>query len=297
MEQRLRACANLVACTIRTLRADEHFGDASLPVRRFDVLILMDAQDVTEDEVARVAGRANRVVLIGEIGSSPATAAARNAIPGRSSDATASRPGLLQRLWNALHCDPRRLPYSWLREGERLCCRLRPINPSQRRWLERERVADFPDIELRILAQPRKSPVLAEVLFPPGYSIQHAKEYIVRELDEWPISTSGAGVRWDEQPDRIVLRLTEGPLSDSVVVALGAGVRETVGRPSDGQPSADGSAGWHTCCLEFDHAAGWRRERVEEWVQRHLGLVDLGRTVQLEQRYWTDLVRAEDGRA
>jgi hypothetical protein len=299
MEKRLHACANLVASTIRALPADEHFGDTSHPGRRFDLLMLMDAQDVTEDELARVAGRANRLVLIGEADPSRevAVAGVRKPIPGKPDGATPRRPSLLQRLWNALHCDPRRLPYSWFREGERLCCRLRPITPGQRRWLERERVVDFQDIELRILAQPRKSPVLAEVLFPPGYSIQHAKEYIVRELEEWPISAGGASIRWDEQPDRIVLRLAEGPLSNSVVVGLGAGMREMVGDPSNGQASAEESAGWHTGCLEFDRAAGWHRERVEEWIKRRLGLVDLGRTVQLEQKYRTDLVPAEDGRA
>ena len=81
-------------------------------------------------------------------------------------------------------------------------------------------VADFPEIELRILAQPRKPPVLAEVVFPLGYSIQQAKEYILRELEEWPVSAMGASMRWDEQPERIVLRLAEPPIPHAVAVQL-----------------------------------------------------------------------------
>src|SRR5438270_5422696 len=59
---------------------------------------------------------------------------------------------------NLLHWDPRALPFAWRQEGGRLCCDLRRITPDQRRWLESERVADSPDIELRILALPRLAP-------------------------------------------------------------------------------------------------------------------------------------------
>jgi hypothetical protein len=312
----LRQSANLVAATIRALPADKHFGDASQPVARVDLVILVEAQDVPEEEIAGVAGRTNRLVLIGEPASPPGACVPRKAIPGPTSRPVATRPSLLQRLWNALHCDPRRLPYAWFREGERLCCRLHSITPSQRQWIERESVADFPEIELRILAPPRKAPVLAEVLFPLGYSIQQSKEFIFRELEEWPISAGGSSVRWDEQPDRIVLRMAEGPLPNTVPVVLGAGVREMVGTPVHEQALSEHSLDmqspavawspdrttnrrtgtetttecvpqlcWQTCCLEFERAAGWHRERAEEWVQKHLGLVDLGRTVRLEHPY------------
>jgi hypothetical protein len=34
--------------------------------------------------------------------------------------------------------------------------------------------------------------------------------------------------------------------------------------------------------VEFDRTAGWQREPAEQWVQQHLGLRDLGRTVRLD---------------
>jgi hypothetical protein len=277
----LQKGANLVAATTSALAADEHFGDAAQPPTSFDVLLLLEAQDLAEAEIVRFAGRANRVVLIGESAafSESENSVPRRAQPGAPRPTVAPRAGLFQRLWHTLHCDPRRLSYSWIREGEQLCCRLRPITSEQRRWVEKESVADTPEIELRILAQPRKAPVLIEVLFPRGYSIQQAKEYILRELGELPISANAASVRWDERPEHIVLRLAEPSLPHAETVVLEPGVREMIGTPAEGQEGH--SAGWHTCCIEFERAAGWQRQGAEEWAQRRLGLVDLGRTKRL----------------
>jgi hypothetical protein len=285
LDQRLLDCVNLVAATVAGLEVDDHFGDVVRPRRTFDLLILLEAHEVTEAEFARVAGRASRSVLIGE----PADLS-------RSENATAlgtvcGKPGVhphfLQRMWNGLHCDPRCLPYAWFRESGRLCCRLRPVAPEQRRWVECERLADFPEIELRILAQPRKPSELVEVVFPPGQSIHQAKEYIFKELEELPISTSGRGLRWDEQPDRLVLHLTDQLPSHSQSIVLEPGLRERIATPllPEGNGEALEAGGWQTCCLEFDRSAGWDRRRAEEWVQRRLGLVDLGRTAWLQEPY------------
>src|SRR5207249_4248661 len=168
---------------------------------------------------------------------------------------------------------PSRSPAAWVQEGDRICCRLRPVAAEQRRWLESERVADSPEIELRILAMPRVRPVLAEVMFPPAMSVHQAKEYLYRELQEFPVQAPGRCLNWCEEADRVVLRLAATPTADATAVPLEQGVREWVG-------TADHDAGafWHTCRMEFDRAAGWDRERAETWVQNHLHLRDLGRT-------------------
>ena len=73
----------------------------------FDLLILQEAEQFTEAEFASLARRARRSVLIGE-----------------------PRPsGFLEQLWRILHWDPASLPYAWVREAGRLCCRLRPVPP------------------------------------------------------------------------------------------------------------------------------------------------------------------------
>jgi hypothetical protein len=285
MDQRLLDGVNLVAATVGGLRMDQHFGDVSRPQREFDLLILVEAHEVTESEFSTIAPRANRSILIGEPADLPALekAPARKTISAKSG----IRTSIFHRMWNALHCDPRRLPYIWFPEGDRLGCRLRPIAPEQRRWLESEQLVDSPEIELRILAPVQRPSELVEVIFPPGRTIHQAKEFIFKELEELPISTTGRGIRWDEQPDRLVLHLTDQPLNHCQPILLEVGLRERIGTPpnSNGDHVATGTDGWQTCCLEFDRSAGWERGRAEEWVRRKLGLVDLGRTALLNRPY------------
>ncbi|HXG13232.1 MAG TPA: AAA domain-containing protein [Gemmataceae bacterium] len=196
------------------------------------------------------------------------------------------RASFFQRLWHQLHCDPRRLPYAWVHDKDGLCCRLRPLPPEQRPWLECERVADFPDVELRILAPPRTPPVLAEVVFPPWMSIAQAKAYIFHELAELPVRAERHSLRWLEQPERLVLSLADSPPADAVPVVLGHGVREWVAVRTAGSEGGESHpTSWHTCLVEFDRRAGWHRRQAEEWVQQHLGIRDLGRTVRLDIPY------------
>jgi hypothetical protein len=284
LDRRLRDYASVVAATVGGLSTDEHFGNSVLPARPFDLLILLDAHTVGETEFARVAGRANRSVLIGEsVDLRPGEEVVRTS----TSDKTSIPSSFLQRLWTRLHCDPRRLPYTWFREHDRLCCRLRLLASEQRRWVESEPLADFPEIELRILAPPRKPSQLVEILFPAGLSIHQAKEFIFKELHELPIATSGRGIRWEEQPDRMVLHLTNEPLSLSQPIPLEPGLRERIGTPAliEGNGEARAAPDWQTCCLEFDRSAGWDRCRAEEWVHHRLGLRDLGRTAWLNKPY------------
>jgi hypothetical protein len=295
---RLPGYVNLVAATPAGLAADPHFGDQA-SAAPFDLLILEEADQVTEGDFLKAARRTRRWVLVGEpvwenpggAGTEalrisahdprPALAVARphaavlaRAHAGGLAHSSSLRPGFFQRLWEQLHCDPRKLPFSWAREESRLCCRLRPVGADQRRWLETERVADFPEIELRILALPRTPPALAEVVFPPSMSIHEAKEYIYRQLEELPVQAPGHSVRWVEGPDYLMFHLAATESANGTCVPLEAGVRELVGESA--------AAGWHTCRLEFDRRAGWERPQAEDWVRRHLGVRDLGRTLRLD---------------
>jgi hypothetical protein len=267
LTERLPGYAQVVAATTAALPADALFGDRSPHGSGFDLLVLEEADHVTESEFVALARRARRWVLVGEPAWEPIAEAARPA-------ARTPTVSFFHRLWQHLHCDPRRLPYTWAREGAGLCCRLWPVAPEQRPWLESERVVDFPDIELRILTLPETPPRLAEVHFPPSMSIAQAKEYIYRELQELPVRVSCPSLCWVEEPDRIVLQLADVPPPNPVPVALEGGIRELVGTRS---PAGDGTA-WETCCIEFDRHLGWQRRRAEEWAQEHLALRDLGRT-------------------
>lgn len=285
--RRVHQFASVVAATTTGLAGDPQFGDSASPPVLFDLLVLEGAHQVTESEFLNVARRARRWVLLGE----PVVERRRTppaALRGESGtpDSEAGPAGratvphsFFHRLWQSLHFDPRRLPHSWSHEKGRVCCRLRPLAPDQRRWLESEPVADSPDIELRIYAPPRTPPVLAEILFPAKTSIAQAKEYIFRELGQLPLQTVSDSLRWVEKPEQLALCLSDAPANGAVVVALEDGVRELVA------VSSTEVNGWHTCRVEFDRKAGWHRQRAEEWVRQHAGLRDPGRTVRLDVAY------------
>jgi AAA domain len=296
LAERLPGCVNVVAATTAALAGDEHFGDTSRaesggPVR-FDLLVLEEADQVTESEFLRLTRRARRWVLVGgpaaeEPASRPVPAAPaesrprrdwpRKPAPARATAPSALRPGFFQRLWQHLH-----LGSVWVKEEDRVVCRLRPVAPEQRQWLESERVADFPDVELRILNLPQCQPVLAEIVFPPAMTILQAKQYVYQQLEQVPVSTRSARRVWVEQGDRLLLRLAAEDAPRHEPIALETGIRELVGlRPAGLNGEDAGPAGWKTCCVEFDRQAGWQRERAEEWVRRHLEVRDLGRTAWL----------------
>jgi hypothetical protein len=319
LAQGLLSCANLVAVTLAGLAGDRHFSERSSQQAGFDLLIVEEAHQVTESEFLAASRRGRRWVLVGE----PAAEAEEPPAPrqterarwgGRPARVTVPRPGLFQRIWRNLHTDPRRLPAGWFLRDGRLVCRLRPVPPEQEPWVEREHVADRPEIELRIVAPPRgrrqpgeggeprergDGPQLAEVIFPGSFSVPEAKEYIYRELEELTVQARGPGVRWVEGPGRLALELSDSAVrAGAVAVALGNGVSEVVGPwvpPASGPPPAapqsgggegrEQAAGWQTYALEFDRDAGWDRERAEQWVEERLHLRDLGRTTLLALPY------------
>jgi hypothetical protein len=296
---KLRECANLVAVPSLDLAWDEHFGEsaAQTPVR-FDLLVVEHAEQITEAELFALARRCRRWILLAESSSFGQAWELSVSRPSYDRDSVRSKvdsrrnraaeAGVFQRLWNHLHCDPRRLPYAWRREADaRLCCRLRPVSSEQWRWIETERVADHPEIELRIVAPPRGATAsaadsfLAEVVFPAHTPLVDAKSYIFHELQEVPVLASVRRLRWDEQPDRFVLRLTDDAQCADTITCLDLtpGVREIVSQRRDGETVDRDS--WVTRAVEFDRTAGWERRQVEEWTQRYLSLTDLGRTALL----------------
>ena len=200
--------------------------------------------------------------------------------PRRTTRPSTLRPGFFQRLWRLLHGDPRCLPYAWFHRGGRLACRLQPASPDEERWARFEFLADRPDIELLIAAPPCAAPRLLEVVFPAGTAIHEAKVLLFRELGELTVQVRGGGYHWRDEPDRIVLDLSDDAAPESVAVDLDQGVRERVAVAT---PADNGGACWQTCALEFDRAVGWTRGRAEEWLEDHLQVRDLGRTTRLHK--------------
>lgn len=267
---RLPAWANVVAGTISALSADSGFVAAARG--DFDVLVIEEADTLTESEFLQLARLARRCVLVGA-SSSPTSQ------PEKSSSRIELRPAVFSKLWNTLHSDSARLHIAWQQRtteqdaAARWCCRFRPLQEEDRKNLETETLVDYPEIELSILVTPKSPPALAEVAFPPGMSIQEAKQFIFRELQEPALDAVSQGGWLRETPDAIHFELApgDGTVPDALI-ELAAGLHEAV---HEGK----------TRFLEFGKDAGWTRTQVDQWLQRHLHLRDLGRTMFLETGY------------
>jgi hypothetical protein len=258
---RLRHCVHVVVAPYAAL-ANGLLDDTS----HFDLLILQEAEQFSESEFASMTHLARRNVLVGE--------------PRAS--------GFFENIWRALHWDPGSLPYRWEQEACGLCCRLRPVKPEHRTRLEREFVADYPDIELRILTLPPSPPVLAEVVFPPSMSLADAKRYIFHELDELAVEPAGNQPHWSEEPNKATIWFTHdrlespgtqhsalGTQRSATTVELEPGVTEIL----------DGTESPRTLGIEFERAVGWDYQRAETWICRRLGGRALGRTARLDKAH------------
>jgi hypothetical protein len=296
LPEKLAGCANVFAAATTALPSD---ADIHMPPL-FDLLLLDQAHQMTEPELSAAVRRARRWVLIGE---TPAdreevkpypsrdrkgtgeTISKPTPLPyGRGSDTRLARPSYFQRLWQNLHVDPCRLPFSWIRRDDRLVCRLRLFVGGHEKWIETEPVVDQPDIELRILSIPRQAPQIVEVLFPVGMDIGEAKQFIFHELEETAVQTCGRSLCWFETAEEVILEFAQsGADSETLTIALESGVSERIAR----LPTSGGME-WHTCSLGFARGAGWTRQRAEEWIAERLGLRSLGRTVLLMTPYRVD---------
>lgn len=264
--------ADVIAGTLTALHTDRSFADSA--AGPFDRIVLLEADHFSEAEIIRAACRGVRLILVAQAQSRAEKRATIRSINGThvaGNGAWTARAGCFHKIWQGLHCDSHRLYYAWAWENGRLCCTLRPVSDQDRGHIEIEHVADFPEIELRILADPRAAPLLAQVVFPPAMSILQAKEFIYRELEEVAVHGQGCGAWLADEPDRYLFHLSSFSLADTISLDLEKGLREWIA-PATG----------NTCCLEFTKAAGWSRPQVDQWLDRHLQLRDLGRTMALQ---------------
>ena len=209
-------------------RRSDHTDTTAAAAHRPDLVVVSAAHAARDDELRTAAGRGRRAVLIGEAGE-----------------------GAFGRLWTLLHCEP------WRRDGGRLIGRLRPLPPGGR--LEREPVADRPDVELCIHTPTDGPPELVEVAFPADTPVARAVEYVFKELGELPVSSEAQSVLG------IAVSAAGQERAD-----LGGGVNAIVRATT---------SGWAVPAVEF--GAGWDREQASAWMHRHAVPSGSGRTVDL----------------
>ncbi len=238
----------LVGTTLALSRQPDFAAAAQFP---FDFVVLDDADRLAESDLLDILGRADRALVIG---------------------ASASTASSFAKLWRLLHRPETPATYQWSHTSDGYVCSLRPLAPADRPFLESERLADFPEIELRILSIPKQPPRLAQVAFPASLSAVDAKTFIYRELQEAAVDRVDRPKQFLDTPERftIVWECPETPTEETV--DLEPGLREAI--------CVHGNQ-LTTCHIEFDKSAGWTQPKINDWLRRHIPTLDAPRTADL----------------
>lgn len=271
---RLPSLANLLALPLSRWQADAKVREAiETPV---DLLILEDAETLTDADLLKLSRHAQRNVLV-----SSALAEALPAPPAgeKSPRLPLVAAGCWNRLWRLFGGDADQWPYRWRRDQGRLCCQLMPLSAEDLQHLECECLVDAADIELGILHRPSTRPCLAQVIFPPQHQFAEAFTFMVREVQEFPLEPLGRTGWWSEDAERVCWRLGSTQAEGAAWLAIDAGLRLGIAACALGQESTK------IACIEFDKGLGWDRAKAEDWLQRHRRGGDSERTVFLQTPY------------
>jgi hypothetical protein len=274
---KLPSFANLLAGTIIRWHTDGTFQEAG--AARVDLLIVEDAETLTEADLLKLSRQAQRCVLVGQALAEPTPAPT---VAEKASRALLPAPLVSaicwNKLWQTLGGEAGCWPCAWQREEGRLVCQLMPLSAEDRQHLEGEGLADAPDIELRILHRPRTRPCLAQVIFAPHCTFADAFRFMVREVQEFPLEPLGRTGWWSEDPQRHCRHLGPNAGRIHAWLEIEPGVR--LGTVADEHGDAT-----RTACLEFDKNAGWDCDKAEAWLYRHRSVHDHERTVFLQTPY------------
>jgi hypothetical protein len=274
---RLPSFANLLALTLSRWQADAKVREAGeTPV---DLLIIEDAETLTEADLLKLAGHAHRCVLT--------SSALAETIPAPPTGEKAPRPALVtagcwNRLLHAFEGDADQWPHTWRRDQGRLCCQLMPLSTADLQHLESECLVDAADIELGILHCPRTRPCLAQVLFPPQHQFAEAFTFMVREVQEFPLEPLGRTGWLSEDAGRLCWRMGPPHADDAPWLTIEAGLRLGIAACAVGQELTK------VACIEFDKGLGWDRTKAEDWLSRHRRGRDFERRVFLQTPYRFD---------
>jgi AAA domain len=267
---RLASFANVLAGTVGRWHADACFRDAA-----YDLVLIEDADALSEADVLKLSRHGARCVLVGSaIVTAPPT-------PEKTARPTATKmtaSAYWPRLWHALGGDAGRWPHAWTRQEGRLVCQLMPLSAEDRLHLENEGLADAPDIELGILHCPSTPPCLAQVTFGPSRAFADAFAFMVREVQEFPLQPLGRTAWWREDDRRVCHHL--GPANGSVHAWLDIEPGLRLGTTADNSDDA-----MRIAAIEFDKAAGWDRAKADAWLACHRPIRDHERTTQLQVPY------------
>jgi hypothetical protein len=242
---------------------------------RFDVVILLGGERVSDETIAQLATKAVRLIVFGTL---PAIHAS-DISAGGGRDAAENTAGF-GRLWRSMQHSPFGAQYRWVEQAGHISCRLDDY-PYDSTYVERERVADRPEIELRIDAPPHGSPRLVEIVFPRGQGIEEGKKFAYRELEHLAIDATGKRLHWNDTAEHITVQLSPVSSQRHCFIEIASGVRERVCFVNC-DPAQANAGRWITERLEFDRDQGWDRAGAEDWLKSQCGFWNDERALTLE---------------
>jgi hypothetical protein len=242
---RLPGYANLLAGSSKRWLNDAKLRESvNAPV---DLVIIEDADTLTESDIQELARLGRRSMLVSQ--------SLEETFTNRTYD----------RLWQTLGGKVEVFPCSWRREAGRLICQLTPLSAADQQYLERECVADAPDIELAILQRPYNPPALAQVVFGAKRSFADAFQFLIREVQEFPLVPAGRTKWWTENADQVQLCFGCQDL-----VAADSGEIE----PGIHVASITDANAIKVAAITFVKSAGWDRPKAAAWLN-NLRRIDL----------------------
>jgi len=248
LERMPRLAPVLVGTTLALARHADFAAAADGP---FDLVILDDADRLAESELLAILAKAPRGLAIGS---------------------SASGSSAFAKLWRLLQRSEPASTYQWSRLNDGYLCTLRPLTAADQRFVETERLADFPEIELRIFSAPKSPPRLAQVVFPASLSAVQAKTFIYRELEEAAVDRVERPKKFLDTAERFTIAWECPETHSQETVDLEPGLREAI-CVKDGQIT--------TCHIEFDKSAGWDQAKIHDWLRRHIPMLDAPRAADL----------------
>ncbi len=266
--------ARILVCPLASLPKEVIPGERC---PEFDLILVEEADRLSEADLLTLARRSTRLVLLGEKPPTlPLPVPQRRVHRPRPTPPT---PPPFQRFWDRLHPGFGRIHGQCLTVDGRIRIRCQPLADEQLAWLQHEPVFDRPDITVGIVAVPGETPWVAEILFPETTSIAEAKRYIYSELEMVVFPVDSFSPCWSASDSTIYYRFTccDEP---STTIELEPGLREQLCEVLHA-----GERLWRTIGLEFDRASGWDESRAACWLEEKIQLTDHGRTVELLKNY------------
>jgi hypothetical protein len=225
--------------------------------------------------IPRLAAKGRRLIIFGAL---PATNPSDTST-GRDENASETAAAF-GRLWRSMQHSPFAAGYRWVEQDGHITCRLDDY-PYDSTYVERERVADRPDIELRIDAPPHGSPRLVEIVFPHGQGIVECKRFAHRELEHLALDATGKSLHWKEMSGHIAVQLSPVSSHRHCFIEIAPGVRECVCFAHGNQGPAN-TGRWITDRLEFERGHGWDRAKAADWLKAQCGFWSDERTLSLD---------------